>query len=111
MKTELSLNDLATYIKNILEKFREISPYNEKEYTRFYEAVVTTCGHEIEKFESGEKYRDIERLDKLVQLLSNIDEMRQSNAEFIPIHNKRKIKVLSLAMDLGMDMENAKIEL
>jgi hypothetical protein len=111
MKSELSLNDLTTYIKNMLEKFKGLSPYNEKEYARFYEDVVTTCSHEIEKFESDEKYRDIERLDKMVHLLSKVDEMRQSNAQFIPIHNKRKIKVLSIAMDLGMDIEPAKIEL
>ena len=111
MRTELSLNDLTTYIKSMLEKFKGISPYNEKEYAHFYEDVVDNCNREIKKFESDEKCRDIERLDKMVQLLSKVDEMRQSNAEFIPIHNNRKIKVLSLAMDLGMDMERVKIEL
>lgn len=111
MKSELSLNDLATYIKNMLEKFKYISPYNEKEYTRFYEDVVATCSREIEKFESDEKYRDIERLDKMIQLLSKVDEMRQLNAEFIPIGNRTKIKVLALAEKLGMDIDHAKIEL
>jgi len=111
MKTNITLSDLATYIKNMLEKFKGMSPYNEKEYARFYEDVVTTCSREIEKFESDQKYQDMERLDKMVRLISNVDEMRQSNAEFIPIHNKRKIKALSLAVDLGMDVEYVKIEM